>query len=90
MGTQIHTATNLYNYITNVRQVENLRLQIRRKEKDLKLLEQLHEIYKDLGCTSMLEASQNRITKVAVDILLLELDLKRLEEQFEVVDFIRD
>jgi uncharacterized lipoprotein YehR (DUF1307 family) len=90
MGTQIHTATNLYNYITNVRQVENLRLQIRRKEKDLKSLEQLHEIYKDLGCTSMLEASQNRIAKVAVDILLLELDLKRLEEQFEVADFIRD
>lgn len=90
METQIHTATNLYNYITNVRQVENLRLQIRRKEKDLKLLEQLHEIYKDLGCTSMLEVSQNRITKAAVDILLLELDLKRLEEQFEVADFLRD
>lgn len=90
MGTQIHTVANLYNYITNVRQTENLRLQIRRKEKYLKSLEQLHEVYKDLGCTSMLEASQNRITKVAVDILLLELDLKRLEEQFEVADFLRD
>lgn len=90
MGTQIHTVTNLYNYITKVRQVENLRLQIRRKEEDLRLLKQLHEVYTNLGCTSMLEGSQRRINKVQVDILLLELDTKRLEEQFEVADFLND
>lgn len=90
MGTQIHTVTNLYNYITKVRRVENLKLQIRRKEEDLRLLKQLHEVYTNLGCTSMLEGSQSRINKIQIDILLLELGKKRLEEQFEVADFIRD
>ena len=90
MQTQIHTVTNLYNYITKERQVENLVLQIRRKEEDLRLLEQLHEIYTNLGCTSMLEGSQSRINKTKVDILLLELDKKILEEQFEVADFLND
>lgn len=90
METQIHTVTNLYNYITKAYQVENLRLQIRRKEEDLRLLEQLHETYTNLGCTSMLEGSQKRINKIQVDILLLELDMNRLEEQFEVADFLRE
>ena len=90
MLTQSHTVTNLYNYITKERQMENLMLQIRRKEEDLRLLEQLHEIYTNLGCTSMLEGSQSRINKAQVDILLLKLYKKILEEQFEVADFLND
>lgn len=79
--TRTHTATNLYTYIKNLGQVENLRRQIAHKEEDLAALEQLNEIYKRIGCTGMLEHSQKRASTLVVEILLLTLDKRRLEEQ---------
>lgn len=76
-----HTAINLYDYLENLGQRENLRHQIACKEEDLQMSEQLHEVYKRLGCTSILEVSQAHRSKLAADILLLTLDKNKLEEQ---------
>ena len=80
---RIHTATNLYNYIKNLRQAENLRLQIERKEDELATLEQLNEIYEHFGCTSILELSSKRAGKLVVDILLLNIEKNNIEEQLQ-------
>ena len=45
MDTRLHTASNLYKYIENARQMENLELQIKQKEKDIKAHEELQNIY---------------------------------------------
>lgn len=76
-----HTDTNLYAYLKNLGQRENLRCQIARKEEDLRIVEQLHEIYKRLGCTSILEVSQMHRRELVTDILLLTLNKNKLEEQ---------
>jgi hypothetical protein len=78
---RIHTATNLYAYVKNVCQVENLKLQIRHKEQDLKDLEQLQEIYSRLGCINMCEVAKDRAGSIMTDIFLLMLDKNILEEQ---------
>lgn len=88
-----HTATNLYNYINNARQVENLELQIKSKEKDLEAFEQLHGIYKNMGCMNMLEVSQERANGIELEILLLKLEKNKLEEKllkFELATFLED
>lgn len=88
-----HTATNLYNYINNARQVENLELQIKQREKDLKALEQLQGVYRHVGCTNMLELSQERANSVKLGVLLLKLRKNKLEEEllkFEVATFLED
>lgn len=88
-----HTATNLYNYINNARQVENLELQIKSKEKDLEAFEQLHGVYKHMGCMNMLEASQERANGIELEILLLKLEKNKLEEKllkFELATFLED
>jgi hypothetical protein len=78
---RIHTATNLYAYVKNLHQVENLKLQIERKEQDLKDLEQLQEIYDRLGCINMREVAKDRAGSIMTDIFLLMLDKNTLEEQ---------
>jgi hypothetical protein len=88
-----HTATNLYNYINNARQVENLELQIKSKEKDLEALEQLHGVYKHMGCMNMLEVSQERANSIELEILLLKFRKNKLEEKllkFELATFLED
>jgi hypothetical protein len=88
-----HTATNLYNYIKNAQQVENLELQIKQKEKDLEALEQLQGVYKHMGCTNMLEVSQERANSIELEILLLKLRKNKLEEKllkFELATFLED
>lgn len=86
LDARIHSATNFYSHIQNMRQMENLKLQLKRKEEDLALLLQLHEVYQRSGYMSMLEVSQERIARTTVDIFLLELDLNRLKEQLH--DFV--
>lgn len=86
-----HTTTNLYTYLKNAQQVENLELQIKQKEKDLKALEQLQGVYKHMGCMNMLEASQERANSIELEILLLKLEKNKLEEKllkFELATFL--
>jgi hypothetical protein len=88
-----HTTTNLYTYIQNAQQVENLELQIKQKEKDLEALEQLHGIYKNMGCMNMLEVSQERANSIGLEILLLKLEKNKLEEKllkFELMTFLEN
>lgn len=88
-----HTTTNLYTYIQNAQQVENLELQIKQKEKDLEALEQLHGIYKNMGCMNMLEVSQERANSIGLEILLLKLEKNKLEEKLlklELATFLED
>lgn len=93
MEPRIHTATNLYAYLKNLHQVENLKLQIERKEQDLKDFEQLQEIYNRLGCINMCELVEERAGSTMVDIFLLTLDKNTLENQlreFESAAFLED
>ena len=88
-----YTATNLYNYIKNAQQVENLELQIKQKEKDLEALEQLQGVYKHVGCMNMLEVSQERANSIELEVLLLKLRKNKLEEKllkFELATFLED
>ena len=93
METRIHTASNLYKYIENARQMENLELQIKQKEKDLKAHEELQNIYKDIGCMNMFEVSEERCSAIELEILLLKLKRNKVEEQmikFEIAAFLED
>jgi hypothetical protein len=88
-----HAATNLYEYLQNAQQVENLELQIKQREKDLEALEQLQGVYKHMGCTNMLEASQERVNGIELEILLLKLERNKFEEKllkFELATFLED
>ena len=88
-----HTATNLYNYINNAHQVENLELQIKQKEKDIKAHKDIQNIYKKMGCMNMLEASEERCSAIELEILVLRLKRNKLEEQmikFEIAAFLED
>lgn len=81
METRIHTASNLYKYIENARQMENLELQIESKEKDIKAHKDVQNIYKKMGCMNMLEASEERCSAIELEILILRLKRNKLEEQ---------
>ena len=75
METRIHTASNLYKYIENARQMENLELQIKSKEEELKYLDEAIKLYDRLGCIKLFEkpVQQYNLTKVG----LLRLKLKK-------------
>ena len=93
METRIHTASNLYKYIENARQMENLELQIKSKEKDIKAHEDMQNIYKKMGCMNMFEVSEDRCSAIELEILLLKLRRNKLEEQmikFEIAAFLED
>ena len=93
METRIHTASNLYKYIENARQMENLELQIKQKEKDFKAYEELQNIYKKMGCMNMFEVSEERCSAIELEILLLKLKRNKIEEQmikFEIAAFLED
>ena len=93
METRIHTASNLYKYIENARQMENLELQIKSKEKDIKAHKAIQNIYKNMSCTNMLEASEERCSALELEILVLRLKRNKLEEQmikFEIAAFLED
>lgn len=93
METRIHTASNLYKYIENARQMENLELQIKSKEKDIQARKDLQNIYKKMGCMNMLEASEERCSATELEILILRLKRNKLEEQmikFEIAAFLED
>lgn len=93
METRIHTASNLYKYLENAQQMENLELQIKSKERDIKAHEDLQNIYKKMGCMNMLEASEERCSALELEILVLRLKRNKLEEQmikFEIAAFLED
>ena len=93
METRIHTASNLYKYIENAQQMENLELQIKSKEKDIKAHKDVQNIYKKMGCMNMLEASEERCSAIELEILILRLKRNKLEEQmikFEIVAFLEN
>ena len=93
METRIHTASNLYKYIENAQQMENLELQIKSKEKDIKAHKDVQNIYKKMGCMNMLEASEERCSAIELEILILRLKRNKLEEQmikFELATFLED
>lgn len=93
METRIHTASNLYKYIENAQQMENLELQIKQKEKDIKAHKDMQSIYKKMSCANMLEASEERCSALELEILLLRLKRIKLEEQmikFEIAAFLED
>ena len=93
METRIHTATNLYNYINNARQMENLEAQIASKKKELESIEALNAIYEKMGCMNMLEVSAEHANKIEFDILLLRLRMNKIEGEmikFEIGTFLED
>ena len=93
METRIHTASNLYKYIENARQMENLDRQIKSKEADLKYYEQAVNMYESLGCESMAEETLKRLNKAYQDILVLKLKRVGLEKEmleFELESFGED
>lgn len=93
METRIHTASNLYKYIENAQQMENLELQIKSKEKDIKAHKDVQNLYKKMGCMNMLEASEERCSAIELEILILRLKRNKLEEQmikFEIAAFLEN
>ena len=80
METRIHNVTNLYNYIDNSRQMENLDCQIKQKEAELELLDQLEQTYGKLG-VSALFGSVEKYNKLKKEILKLRLVRNSLERE---------
>ncbi len=92
METRIHTADNLYNFIKNARQMENLELQIASKEEELKHLDQLDEIYAKLFNPAPFETAR-QYARVALELTLLRLKRNKLERkilEFELGTFLED
>ena len=93
METLIHTVNNLYNFVENARQMENLDRQIKSKEADLKYFEQAINMYERLRCDSMVEETLKRVSKIYQDILILKLGRISLEKEmleFELASFTED
>lgn len=93
METLSHSADSLYSFIKNARQIERLDSQIKSKEKELKYLEQLEEIYEHLGCNSAPLSTANRYTKTALQLVQLRLERNKIERQileFELGVLIED
>jgi hypothetical protein len=92
MMTRIHTADNLYNFIQNARQMENLDAQIASKEEELKYLDQLDEIYAKLFNPAPFDTAR-QYTKVALELTLLKLKRNKLERkilEFELGTFLEN
>lgn len=92
METRFHSVDNLYNFIQNVRQMENLDAQIASKEEELKYLNQLDEIYTKLFNPAPFETAQ-QYTTAAVELTLLKLRRNKLEKkilEFEFGTFLED
>lgn len=92
METRIHNVTNLYNYIDNSRQVENLDRQIASKEEELELLDQMEKLYGKLG-VSALFGSVEKYNKLKKDILKLRLVRNSVEREilwFELSALLED
>jgi hypothetical protein len=80
METRIHTADNLYTYITNVQQVRNLSRQIKQKEETLSHMATLENIYKDIGLVQKLDDDLvGRYTELMEEILVLKIKLNEAE-----------
>lgn len=80
METRIHNVSNLYNYINNSRQMENLDRQIAQKEEELELLEQLEGTYGKLGVAALF-GSVEKYNKLKREILKLQLVRNSVERE---------
>ena len=80
METRIHNVSNLYNYINNSRQMENLDRQIAQKEEELELLEQLDKTYGKLGVAALF-GSVEKYNKLKREILKLQLVRNSVERE---------
>ena len=92
MTTRIHTADNLYTYIMNARQMKNLDAQIASKEKELRHLDRLSEIYAELSISTLLDTASQYV-KVALELTQLKLKRNRLERrllEFELAVLLED
>ena len=92
MTTRIHTADNLYSFIQNARQKENLDAQIASKEEELRYLDHINEIYAKLTDPTLLDTS-GRYVKVALELTELKLQRNKLERQlleFELAVLLED
>ena len=93
MPTRIHTADNLYSFIQNARQKENLDVQIASKEEELKYLDYLLDnIYTKLFNPAPFDTA-DRYNKVALELTQLKLERNKLERQlleFELAALLED
>ena len=81
METRIHTATKLYNYIKNARQMENLAAQIKSKEEELELINGIDQVYKKLGIPDECFNTAERYNKTSVELIDLQLKKNALERE---------
>ena len=92
MTTRIHTADNLYSFIQNARQKENLDAQIASKEEELRYLDHIDEIYAKLTDPAPFDTS-GRYVKVALELTELKLQRNKFERQlleFELAALLED
>lgn len=92
MTTRIHTANNLYTYITNARQMKNLDAQIVSKEEELRHIGRLDWIYAELSISDLLDTASQYV-KVALELTRLKLERNELERQlleFELAVLLED
>lgn len=92
MTTRIHTADNLYTYITNARQMKNLDAQIASKEEELRHTGRLDRIYAELSISDLLDTASQYVN-VALELKRLKLERNELERQlleFELAVLLED
>lgn len=81
METFLHTPNSLHTYIKNNQIMADLQAQIAENEKDLDLLEDSIERYEEANFTGVAELLAKSYNKLMKKIILLKLDLNKLEKQ---------
>jgi hypothetical protein len=79
--TYAHSLDSLSVYLVNAQKMTDLEAQIKHKEAELRSLEQLEEIYADLGAESMLDAVAKRENDATVELLKLQLQRNSVERE---------
>ena len=81
METRKHSVTNLYTYIDNSRQMENLINQIESKENELNYMSKLAALYEKLGCSACLEDLLVKQHQKLAEVLRLKIKLSQIAQK---------
>lgn len=91
--TQTHSLDNLYTFIKNVRNMDDLDAQIKNKEEVLKYLEQLETVYEELGNDVLLDRTTEAYNVAMAELFVLKLERNKLEREmlvFQLKSFLED
>lgn len=86
--TYAHSLDSLSVYLVNAQKTADLETQIKHKEAELRFLEQLEEIYADLGAEGMLDAVVKRENDATVELIKLQLQRNSVEREMLLFELI--